>query len=290
MESPAREAVFKALRHEPVSPLPRGEPFISQRFLDTYWSLWSGDYVTQLEAASDALGLQAVGADMNMPEAGRLLHEKAYAKLSRFYSMAVFNGPVARLVIYMGFERAMVALKKYPDFLEKAALPLLDDVQQTVDSIRDNGFSAVMIADDVAGNHGLWCSRDLFEELILPWYLRLVEAVNARGLHVFFHSDGNTGEIIEPLIACGFDCLHPVDAQAGMDIYDLEATCASRICLMGHIDTMEWNAFRVRTEVDKTEKTFAGGGLILGTCCGVAPETEYGLSGLYPAWKPGDKN
>jgi uroporphyrinogen-III decarboxylase len=123
-----------------------------------------------------------------------------------------------------------------------------------------------------------------------PVYRQAARIAKERGLAAFFHSDGDTRKVIEPLIRAGYDCIHPVDAQAGLDVHALRSEFGRRISFMGHIDLMGWGEGRVRLEIDRAEEAFRGGGLILGSSCGISMATGRAhVSALYPDWQGGEK-
>jgi uroporphyrinogen decarboxylase len=150
---------------------------------------------------------------------------------------------------------------------------------------QSNGFRAIAVLDDIAGNKGLLFSLSDFLELVWPTYQQMAQIIKRRGLYAFFHSDGNISEIIPNLIEAGYDCLHPVDTQAGLNLYDLNNKFGRKMAFMGHIDLLAWNEDRIAQEIRRAEKEFKNGGLILGSSGGLSLETaEAKLDLLYPQW------
>ena len=96
------------------------------------------------------------------------------------------------------------------------------------------------------------------------------------GLRTFFHSDGDTRKVIDLLIKAGYDCIHPVDAAAGLNVFDLAKEFGRRVCLMGHIDIMGWTEEKIHAEIGAAEEAFRKGGLILGASCGISATTAAG--------------
>ena len=279
------EFVEKALKHERVERLPRGELFISQAFMDRYCPGQTGDPAGQLEMISRSLGLDVVGADLNGPEALPLLSEGGYRRLANSFSVACMNGPFSRLVARLGFQKALIGLMKERSIFEDAALSMTAEAEKMMPLIRDNGFSAVALTDDISGSNGLLFSPGIFDGLFLPSCRPLLELVRSYGLYAFFHSDGDTKSIIASLARAGFDCIHPVDAQAGMDLDELREKWGRAVCLMGHVDIMAWPPEKIRKEVTRAEKGCHDGGLILGSSCGISYESAgEGLAALYPGW------
>jgi uroporphyrinogen decarboxylase len=179
----------------------------------------------------------------------------------------------------------MVCIKKDQQTLLDVTSSLLKDVEEKCRLARENDLSAVLLADDIAGNGGLLFSQDDFTATILPLYKQIAGLIKANGLFAFFHSDGATKAIIELLIDAGYDCIHPIDNQAGLNLYELKNTFENKMSFMGHIDIITWNDERIVQEVNNAEKMFKKGGLILGSTSGLSMKTVSNkLSALYPQW------
>ena len=161
-----------------------------------------------------------------------------------------------------------------------------EDVTRKSEYARENGMSAIALADDIAGNRGLLFSHDVFAGTFLPCYERVAEIIKTHGLYAFFHADGDTRKVIDPVARAGYDCIHPVDGQAGMDLYELSRDFGEHISFMGHMDTMAWDGRRVAVEVERAEAGFKEGGLILGSSGGISWTTiTPGVVALYPGLK-----
>jgi hypothetical protein len=281
-----RENVAAALRHQSMSRLPRGELFFSRKFLDVFFPDFQGDYVGQVASAAQLLGLSVVGVDLNEEWSRSLLREGNYGRLREYFTVGYINGPVLCAISQLGFRQAMVCIKKDQQTLLDVASILLKDVEEKCKLARKNDLSAVLLADDIAGNRGLLFSYNDFATAILPLYRQIAGTIRSNGLHAFFHSDGATKAIIEPLIKAGYDCIHPIDNQAGLNLDELKNTFENMVSFMGHIDIITWNDERIAQEVNNAEKMFKEGGLILGSTCGLSMKTVSNkLSALYPQWQ-----
>jgi hypothetical protein len=281
-----RENVVAALRHQSLSRLPRGELFFSRKFLDVFFPDFQEDYVGQVASAAQLLGLSVVGVDLNEECSRSLLREGNYGRLKEYFTVGYINGPVLRAISQLGFRQAMVCIKRDQQTLLDVASSLLKDVEEKCRLARENDLSAILLADDIAGNRGLLFSYNDFVTAILPLYRQIASTIRSNGLHAIFHSDGATKAIIEPLIGAGYDCIHPIDNQAGLNLYELKNTFENKVSFMGHIDIITWNDERIAQEVNNAEKIFKEGGLILGSTCGLSMKTVSNkLSALYPQWQ-----
>ena len=272
-------AVSAALDHRSPGPiLPRGELFLERDFLDHFFAGAPGGYFGQVAAASRHLGLSLVGVDLN---GDACTDQAGAAGLDRYFVVGCVNGPVSRVVARQGFLKAMTAMHR--GLPADAARLFVEQVEQAALCARTQGFQALAVADDIAGAGGPFFSPGYIADFLLPAYAQAARIAKEAGLRTFFHCDGDTRKVIGLLIQAGYDCIHPVDAQAGLDVHDLKKEFRGRVCFMGHIDVMGWGGKRVRSEIDRAEEAFRSGGLILGSSCGISMASAAGqMAALYP--------
>jgi uroporphyrinogen decarboxylase len=280
------EAVTDALNHNHVAFLPRGELFIDRSFLDHFFSKHKDEYVKQLETAAQCMGLSVMGVEINGEWSRSLLMDMSYKKLEGYFTVGCINGPVARLIENYGFFNAMLSMKENPSLLSGVATQLLREVEEKTRLAYANRFRAIAIADDIAGNKGLLFSFSYFLDVVWPIYRKIAEIIKESGLFAFFHSDGDMRKVIEPLIRAGYDCIHPVDTQAGLNLYELRKEFGESVSFMGHIDTITWTKEQIHKEISLAENEFKKGGLILGSTCGISMKTVNDKLGvLYLQWE-----
>lgn len=280
------EAVKDALNRNSVGVLPRGELFITRGFLDHFFGKHKGAYARQLEAVAQFLGLSLIGIDLNPGWSRSLLFSMGYKNLEEYFTVGCINGPIANLIEEHGFFNAMGSLKKTPSLFLSVATKFLRETEEKTKLAQANGFGAIAITDDIAGNKGLLFPVNYFMEMIWPVYRKIAEIIKGNGLFTFFHSDGDMRKVISQLIEAGYDCLHPVDTQAGINVHALKEEFGAGMSFMGHIDTLTWSEEHIFNEIAIAESEFKKGGLILGSTCGISMETANDKLGmLYPRWK-----
>ena len=74
------------------------------------------------------------------------------------------------------------------------------------------------LADDFAGNNGLFLSPEDWEGWLIPYYVCMVDFAHDNNLKVIFHSDGDIYNILESLKGIGVDFLdyQPIGAMASL--------------------------------------------------------------------------
>jgi uroporphyrinogen decarboxylase len=277
------QAISDALSHRNPGFLPRGELFITQPFLDRFFADLRGSYPRQLNAAVRAMGLSLVGLDLNEGASMLLPSLGEAGELEDRFIAGYINGPVSRLIESHGFVDAMKSMRKEPALFSETTGNLLRFIENGAKAARKHGLMAIALADDIAGNKGLLFSPDYFKNTVWPAYREIGEIIKGNGLSAFFHSDGDIRKIIELLLQAGYDCIHPVDGQGGLDLYALQKEFGERVSFMGHIDVMAWDADRIASEIDRAEKVFDKGGLILGSMGGISMDVKpEALRALYP--------
>ncbi|MFV2067835.1 MAG: uroporphyrinogen decarboxylase family protein [Pirellulales bacterium] len=126
-----------------------------------------------------------------------------------------------------------------------------------------------------------FCSVDTFDELYAPYYTRLNDWIHARTTwKTFKHSCGAVEKFIDPLVACGFDILNPVQCSAtGMEPEQLKEKHGDRIVFWGGgVDTQHVLPFGTPAEVrdqvlSRCRTFFPGGGFVFNTIHNIQAST-----------------
>ena len=154
-------------------------------------------------------------------------------------------------------------------------------------AISEVGDKIVVVteADDMASQHSLIISPDIYRRLIKPRHKRLFDHIHklAPDAFIFFHSCGAIYELIPDLIEVGVDILNPVQVSAaGMDPRRLKKEFGSELTFWGGgVDTQRilphGTPKEVRDEVRRRIDELApGGGFVFNTVhniqCDVPPE------------------
>ena len=136
----------------------------------------------------------------------------------------------------MGFEGFAYALMYEPE-LVAAVFQQVGRIQYDVclRCLEVPQVAALFMSDDVAYGQGLLVSPKILREHLWPWYAKLGEEMKARGLPYIYHSDGNLWPVMDDIVACGFNALHPIEPKA-MDSREVKARYGDQLCLLGNIE------------------------------------------------------
>jgi uroporphyrinogen decarboxylase len=136
----------------------------------------------------------------------------------------------------MGFEAFCQALMEDEDLIARMYDRVgciqyrVFEIMATFDCV-----GAMWMADDLAYGEGFMVSPRHYRKYLFPWYKRMGELCQAKGLPLHFHTDGKVYDVIDDLIACGVNALHPIEPKA-MDIVRVKQQWGGRLCLVGNID------------------------------------------------------
>jgi uroporphyrinogen decarboxylase len=169
----------------------------------------------------------------------------------------------------MGFERFCLDVAAGASLAGKVIHRLGEIHERVVLNLLDyDCVGAIVMPDDIAYTHSLMVSPSVLREYVFPWHKRIGQHVRSKGLPYLFHSDGRYVEVVEDLIECGYNALHPCE-PASMDIVQLKKRYAGQLCLCGNIDLDSTLTLgtpeQVAEEVKRRIQTVAPGG---GYCCG----------------------
>ncbi len=168
----------------------------------------------------------------------------------------------------MGMQDLLMAIALEPE-LVKALVDMSVDINlKLAKEITARGVKIIYTGDDIAYNKGLLMSPKHFRELLYPGFKRVMAGFKELGLYVIKHTDGNLWSILDLLVDTGFDCLDPIDPQAGMDLGEVKAKYGARIALKGNVDCADLMTFGTPHEVVEATKLalsqgMPGGGYIL---------------------------
>jgi uroporphyrinogen decarboxylase len=139
----------------------------------------------------------------------------------------------------MGFENFLMGFYTQPDLVTRLMEISVDYNARLAKNAREIGGEIIVVGDDIADTSSLLLSPELYREVVLPHFARLIRTFKELGFYVIKHTDGNITEVIGDIIGTGVDCLDPIDPSAGLDIGEIKQAYGSRVCLKGNVDCVK---------------------------------------------------
>ena len=131
-----------------------------------------------------------------------------YLKTDKLIQTTIYTGYFERLISFVGFEKAAVALidEDQQPYVEKLFDKLTELYIELMKRFKKYfGVELVEIHDDWGNQRSLMFSVDTHEEMIAPYIKRLVDAAHSMGMFMEQHSCGKIERLIPSLIATGMD-------------------------------------------------------------------------------------
>ena len=168
----------------------------------------------------------------------------------------------------MGLEAFSIAVAENPDLIKAVS----EKFGQLCVSIAENilqrdRVGAYWVGDDLAYTTGLMVSPDFLRRYVFPFYKRIGELCRQYNKPLLFHSDGNIVAVLDDLIECQVDAVHP-NEPTSVNIVDLKAEYGSRLSFIGAMDVDLMARGTIDQVVAAAKSLIAsvapGGGFVLG--------------------------
>ncbi len=197
---------------------------------------------------------------------------KRFSTESDFFVFAQVGGPVSMLDEMFDMEDYLVYCMTNTDEIALITDKVMEYETEKAKLFLDNGADAIFVADDIAFNTGTFLPPHIMDQLVFPYYKKLVCDIKAyKDVPVFAHSDGNLNAVLPRYVEAGFDGLQSLQPSAGMDIEAIKKEYGNDLCLWGNLDLDRLMSFGTPDEVKKEVRRIIDianrdGGFILSTC------------------------
>jgi len=122
-----------------------------------------------------------------------------------------FNQKLASL---RGIENLLFDFHDHADELRTVMNALLEYYRVLAARTAEAGGNGVHGGDDLGTQRSLFMSPQTFRSLFKPYYQALARILHANGLDFWLHTCGNVTELMDELLDCGIDVLHPIQVGA----------------------------------------------------------------------------
>lgn len=180
-----------------------------------------------------------------------------------------------------GFEEFIMDMAAEPEMAECLLDRLMHLRIDMAVKFAQAGVDVLMLGDDIAMQTGMMISPDLWRKWFKPRMSQIIAtAKNIKpDIHVFYHSDGNPGEIIDELIEIGINVLNPVQPEC-IDPAVVKRKYGDRLAFWGTIGVQSTLPFGTPDDVKREvklrmETVGRNGGLLIGPAHMIEPEVPW---------------
>ena len=169
----------------------------------------------------------------------------------------------------MGAEAACVAYYEQPALMQDIMDTLAETACQVFEQVTPElTIDQLSVHEDMAGKAGPLIGPRQVRQFMKPYLRRVWNLLSARGTRLFdMDTDGNVEAILDDILDCGINVLHPMEAAADMDIVALRKKYGQRLAMKGGIDKFAVKAGKeaIRAELEyKMQPLMREGGLVFG--------------------------
>jgi uroporphyrinogen decarboxylase len=179
---------------------------------------------------------------------------------------------------WMGMESISVALMLERDWIEE----MMEHLTQLTLYLIEEALADVQADfawwwEDMCFNHGPLMSPRLFEELMVPRYKRITDALKSRGTDVnILDCDGNIYELVPGWLRGGINCMFPIE-MAHTDPVVLREKFRQSVLLVGGVNKVELAKGReaIDRELERLRPLVEAGGYIPTVDHRVPPDVSF---------------
>lgn len=137
---------------------------------------------------------------------------------------------------YIGMETQLQEMLERPALLQALYRRIQQWTLRYIDNCLALGVDVIHVSDDLGQNGRMLFAPEAFRSVIKPVLALQAAYVRARSPHLSLHSCGYFDDVIGDLVEIGFDCMHPIQESAGMDLVSVKRRYGDRITIYGGLD------------------------------------------------------
>lgn len=136
----------------------------------------------------------------------------------------------------MGFESFSFALFENEELVNKLNDKLGELVLSMFEYFAQSDIvDAIWYSDDIAYTNSLMVSPAVLDKYFFPWLKKIGDLAKRYNKPLIYHTDGILYDVMEKIIDCGVDAIHPIEPKA-MKIFEVKERYGDKLCLIGNID------------------------------------------------------
>ena len=177
----------------------------------------------------------------------------------------------------LGIERHLYSFYDQPELIHRINADLTEWILLVIDRVCAICSPDFMtFGEDMSYNHGSMISKEIFDEFMRPYYLRVIPRLKKHGIIPIVDSDGDVTVLAGWLEEAGLEGILPLERQAGVDISKLRKE-HPKMRFIGHFDktTMDKGEAAMRAEFERLLPTAAKGGFLISCDHQTPPGVSY---------------
>ncbi|NLN88864.1 MAG: hypothetical protein GX134_01695 [candidate division WS1 bacterium] len=167
----------------------------------------------------------------------------------------------------IGMENQLMEMALQPDKMQALYRRQVEWSKVYIETCLALGVDVIHISDDLGENGRMLFSPSVFRSVVSPAMAEEAAFVRERSPYLSLHSCGYFDDVVGDLADMGFNCIHPFQESAGMDIPSIKARYGDRVTIYGGLDVRHTlptgDRERIRAEVERVVGGCKQGGGLL---------------------------
>lgn len=171
---------------------------------------------------------------------------------------------------FVGMETQLIELALRPEMVQALYRRIVGWTKRYIANCQDLSCDVVHVSEDLGENGRMIVSPRTFREVIAPELTHEAAFARQRSPYLSLHSCGYFDDVIGDLADMGFNCMHPFQESAGMDIPSVKHRFGDRVTIYGGLDVRttlpSGDRGLIRREIERVfEACKPGGGFLFCT-------------------------
>ena len=189
---------------------------------------------------------------------------------------------------HIGMDAQLMEMALRPELMRELYRKQLAWTKVYIENCLELGADVIHISDDLGQNGRMLFSPTTFRQVMGPVMAEEAAFVRERSPHLSLHSCGYFDDVIGDLADMGFDCMHPFQESAGMDLVSVKERFGDLVTIYGGLDVRSTlpsgDRDLIRADVERIVPACKrGGGFIL--CTGHTVHSDCSLDDVLFAYE-----
>ncbi|MEX2726156.1 MAG: uroporphyrinogen decarboxylase family protein, partial [Candidatus Sigynarchaeum springense] len=150
----------------------------------------------------------------------------------------------------IGVENMATLLHDNPETVDFHLQKIYDVVNSDVNALLEARVAFILVADEITVGSRPRITPDLVFKHLRPLYKQLVDKIHSAGGKAFFRTTGHVLNVMDTLVAAGFDAIHITDPEPPY-LEEFIVTWGQEVCAIGNFDVVSMLSQSTPVQVEK---------------------------------------
>jgi len=150
--------------------------------------------------------------------------------------IASFSGVLENVMWLLGYKGTSYLLYEDEQLIEDMFAAVGSRIVAYYDNVGSlEAVGALLLGDDMGFKTQTLLSPEVYRKYLFPWHRKIVQTAHRKGKPVILHACGNIDEVMEDIVACGWDARHSFE-DVIEPVWEAKEKYGHRIAILGGFD------------------------------------------------------